>query len=51
MGVEIVAQIGEMLTSVGKSQSTIWATILGIIVLLVGATGVFVELQKTLNQI
>jgi membrane protein len=51
MGTETATQIKDMLTSVGKSQSTIWATTLGIVVLLVGATGVFVELQKTLNQI
>jgi membrane protein len=51
MGAETAAQIKEILTSVSKSQSTIWATILGIVVLLVGATGVFVELQKTLNLI
>jgi membrane protein len=51
MGAETAAQIKEMLSAVGKSKSTIWATILGIVVLLVGATGVFVELQKTLNEI
>ena len=51
MGADTASQIKEMLTTVSKSQSTIWATILGIAVLLIGATGVFVELQKSLNQI
>lgn len=51
MGSETADQIKEILISAGKSQSTIWASIIGLVVLLVGATGVFVELQKTFNQI
>lgn len=51
MGADTAAQIGEMLKTVGKSQTTIWASLFGLMVLLVGATGVFVELQKTLNEI
>jgi len=51
MGADTAAQIGEMLKTVGRSQTTIWASLFGIMVLLVGATGVFVELQKTLNEI
>lgn len=51
MGTATAAQIKDMLTTVGQAHSTIWATILGIVILLVGATGVFVELQKSLNQI
>ena len=51
MGTATAAQIKDMLTTVGQAHSTIWATILGIAILLVGATGVFVELQKSLNQI
>ena len=35
----------------GKTDKSLLATILGLIVVLVGATGVFVELQKTLNII
>lgn len=51
MGPETASQIESMLTTVGQSQSSVWASIIGVIVLIVGATGVFVELQKTLNQI
>ena len=51
MGAKTSEQIKEMLASASKSKSSVWASILGIVVLLVGATGVFVELQKTLNQI
>jgi membrane protein len=34
-----------------KRSTSIWATILGVIVLVSGAIGVFVELQKSLNMI
>jgi membrane protein len=40
-----------MLIIAGKSKSTVLGSIIGIIVMLAGATGVFVELQKTLNII
>lgn len=51
MGAETAASIKEMLTKASQSQSSILASILSIGVLLVGATGVFVELQKSLNDI
>jgi membrane protein len=51
MGPDTAKQIEEVLESVGRSRSTIFASVVGIIVLLVGSTGVFVELQKSLNQI
>lgn len=51
MGVDTAEQIKEMLLKAGESQSTIWGSIFGFVILLVGATGVFVELQKTLNEI
>ena len=51
MGTETASQINEILQKSGTSKSTIWGSIVGIIILLVGATGVFVELQKTLNLI
>lgn len=51
MGPETAAQIESMLNTTGKEESGLLKSILGIIVLLVGATGVFVELQKSLNQI
>lgn len=51
MGSETAIQIKEMLSKINQSKSTVWDSILGIIILLAGATGVFVELQKTLNII
>ncbi len=51
MGPDTAAQIGDMLKNSEKADSTIWRSILGIGILLVGATGVFVELQKILNLI
>lgn len=51
MGPTIAAQITEILTKTGQLKSSMFASIVGVIVLLVGATGVFVELQKTLNII
>lgn len=51
MGAETAGQIEEILKHTEKSKSSIWASILGLVVLLVGATGVFVQLQKALNQV
>ncbi len=51
MGAQTATQIQEILGKAGRSQSSILGSIIGITVLLAGATGVFVELQKTLNII
>jgi membrane protein len=51
MGPDIAAQIKAMLISSGQTNSTLWGSIIGVSTLLIGATGVFVELQKTLNAI
>lgn len=51
MGNEIATQIKDILSKVNQSKSTVGGSILGIVILLTGATGVFVELQKTLNMI
>jgi membrane protein len=51
MGKQTSEQIKEMLVKASVAKSSIWATIIGIAVLLIGATGVFVQLQKTLNII
>ena len=51
MGVETARQIQDMIISVNKTDKSVLATIIGIITVLVGATGVFVELQKALNVI
>jgi len=51
MGEETAKQVQGMIVSISKADKSLLATILGLIVVLVGATGVFVELQKALNII
>jgi membrane protein len=51
MGADTAAQIKGMLVKASIAKSTIWGSIIGIVILLAGATGVFIELQKTLNTI
>jgi len=51
MGADTATQIKGMLVKASLSKSTIWGSIIGIVILLAGATGVFIELQKTLNTI
>jgi Predicted membrane protein len=51
MGVETAKQVKDMIISVTNTNKSLLATIIGLIVVLAGATGVFVELQKALNII
>ena len=51
MGEETANQVQGMIISLSKTNKSLLATIIGLIVVLVGATGVFVELQKSLNII
>lgn len=51
MGLETAEQVQQMILYSMRSKDSGWATIVGTIVLIVGATGVFVQLQKSLNII
>lgn len=51
MGEETAKQVQGMIVSLSNTNKSLLATIIGLIVVLVGATGVFVELQKALNII
>jgi membrane protein len=51
MGNDTADQVQEMMKRASSSTASIWATIIGIITILFGATGVFVQLQKSLNII
>ena len=51
MGAETADQVEGMLIAANKSRDTWWATIIGIATILIGATGVFVQMQKLLNNI
>lgn len=53
MGEETAKQVQSMVVSKSKSKTdqSLITTIIGLIIVLAGATGVFAELQKTLNII
>jgi len=51
MGVETARQVQDMIISVNQTNKSMLATSIGLITVLLGATGVFVELQKALNVI
>ena len=51
MGADTAAEIKALLVNAARSRSSIWGTIAGVLILLIGSTGVFVELQKSLNRI
>lgn len=51
LGADTAEQIQNMIIKVTESKNTIWATIIGIATILFGATGVFAQFQKSLNNI
>jgi membrane protein len=51
MGEETARQVQDMIITISKTNKTVFSTIIGLITVLLGATGVFVELQKALNVI
>ena len=51
MGNDVADQVQEMMKKANSGTDSIWTTAMGIITILVGATGVFVQLQKSLNII
>jgi len=51
MGTETADQVNEMILMAYRSKDSAWATIIGIASILIGATGVFVQLQEALNRI
>ena len=51
MGNDTADQVQDMMTKASGSVHSIWVRIIGIITILVGATGVFVQLQKSFNII
>jgi membrane protein len=51
MGVETAKQVQDMIITISQTNRSLLATIIGLITVLLGATGVFVELQKALNII
>ncbi len=51
MGVEIADQVQAMIKNINHSQASIGGAIISIVTTLVGATGVFVQLQTSFNTI
>lgn len=51
MGNDTADQVQEMMKKASGSTHSIWTRMIGIITILVGATGVFVQLQKSFNII
>ncbi len=51
MGGKTAEQVEEMVANASIGNKSIWATIIALVTLVLGATGVFIQLQKTLNII
>jgi len=51
MGTDTADQVQSMVLLASKSKDSVWATMMGIAIILFGATGVFAQLQKLLNTI
>lgn len=51
MGKETSVQISDMIQKAKGTGTTLWATIIGVVTIIMGATGVFAQFQKSLNII
>lgn len=51
MGVDTAEQIRNMILKASETKKTVWAAIIGSITIILGATGVFAQFQKSLNII
>ena len=51
MGSDTGEQIKDMIVKATKDGTNIWGTVIGVVTILAGATGVFAQFQQSLNQI
>lgn len=51
IGESAAKQVEEMIAKAGEQKNSVWATVISIVTLMVGSTGVFAQLQVSLNQI
>jgi membrane protein len=51
MGTNTAQQIQDIIVKGTESKNSLWATIIGVLTILVGATGVFTQFQKAINTI
>lgn len=51
IGQDTAVQVEDMIAKAGMQKSSVIATIIGVVTLILGATGVFTQMQVSLNQI
>ncbi len=51
IGESTAKQVEEMIAKAGEQKNSVWAAIISIVTLILGSTGVFAQLQVSLNQI
>jgi len=51
IGPETATQVEDMIAKAGAQKNSVWATVISIVTLILGSTGVFAQLQVSLNQI
>lgn len=51
IGQSTAKQVEEMIAIAGAQKNSVWATIISVVTLILGSTGVFAQLQVSLNQI
>ena len=51
LGADTAEQIQNMIVKASVSNNSVWAAIIGVVTILIGATGVFAQFQKSLNNI
>jgi len=51
LGAETARQIQNMVVQAGMARNSVWLTVFGLVVIIIGATGVFTQFQQSLNVI
>lgn len=51
LGAETAVQIQSMIVQASRIQHSVWLTVFGLVIIIIGATGVFAQFQKSLNII
>lgn len=51
LGADTAEQIQNMIIKASETKNSVWATVIGVVTIIIGATGVFVQFQKSLNTI
>jgi membrane protein len=51
LGAETAIQIQNMIVQASRIQHSVWLTVIGLVIIIIGATGVFAQFQQLLNVI